>query len=258
MRESIKLGPFQWSTKGVQITCIVSATPIPPAKLSPEMEAALGAEIQQEPMSISMCQERLQEKLNLDGLSNWSPRNAATMRELVLAHHDIFALDNNELGCTSAIEHKIRINDSEPFKEWFRPIPPLLLEEVCASLWNMLDAGAICPSQSPWCNMVVLIHKKYRTLCFCIDFCCLKARTKKNSYPLPWIQEALESLVGAVHFSTMDFKSSFWQVKMAPDSQQYTTFTVGNRGSTSLPTCLLASAMLQQLYSPLCRTHWES
>ena len=35
-------------------------------------------------------------------------------------------------------------------------------------------------------------------------------------------------MAGAVHFSTMDFKSRFWQVKMAPESQQYTTFTVGN------------------------------
>ena len=37
-------------------------------------------------------------------------------------------------------------------------------------------------------------------------------------------------MVGAVHFSKMDFKSRFWQVKMALESQQYTTFTVGNLG----------------------------
>ena len=53
---------------------------------------------------------------------------------------------------------------------------------------------------------------------------------KKDSYPLPRIQEALESIAGDAHFSTMDFKSGFWQVHMAPESQQYTTFTVGNLG----------------------------
>ena len=42
--------------------------------------------------------------------------------------------------------------------------------------------------------------------------------------------EALESMAGAAHFSTMDFKSGFWQVHMAPESQQYTTFMVGNLG----------------------------
>ena len=55
----------------------------------------------------------------------------------------------NELGCTSAIEHEIHIENGEPFKEWFWHIPPPLLEEVCASLWDMLEAGVICPSQSP-------------------------------------------------------------------------------------------------------------
>ena len=46
----------------------------------------------------------------------------------------------------------------------------------------------------------------------------------------PRIQEVLESMAGAAHFSTMDFKSGFWQVRMTPESQQYTAFTVGNLG----------------------------
>ena len=40
----------------------------------------------------------------------------------------------------------------------------------------------------------------------------------------------LESLVGAWHFSCLDFKSGFWQIKMEEVSKQYTTFTVGNLG----------------------------
>ena len=136
-------------------------------------------------------QQKLLEKLNLDGLSNWTPQNVVVARDLMLSFHDVFALDGNELGCTSVVEHEIQITDSEPFKEWFRHIPPLLLEEVHASLQDMFDAGAICPSQSPWCNAVVLVRKKDGTLCFCVDFCRLNAYTKKDSYPLPWIQEVL-------------------------------------------------------------------
>ena len=47
---------------------------------------------------------------------------------------------------------------------------------------------------------------------------------------MPGIQEALESMVGSAHFLSMDFKSDFWQIKMAPGSQQYTALTVGNLG----------------------------
>ena len=181
-------------------------------------------------MLVVVRQEKLLEKLNLDGLAHWSPKNAVAARELVLAYHDIFTLESNELGCTSAIEHEICIKNSEPFKEHFWHIPPPLLEEVHTSLWDMLEAGAIHPSQSLWCNAVVLVRKKDGTLCFCVDFRCLNTWMKKDSYPLPCIQEALESMVGSVHFSSMDFKSGFWQIKMAPELQQYTAFTVGNLG----------------------------
>ena len=47
---------------------------------------------------------------------------------------------------------------------------------------------------------------------------------------MPRIQEALKSLVGAGHFSCLDLKSGFWQIKMEGASKQYTTFKVGNLG----------------------------
>ena len=97
-------------------------------------------------------------------------------------------------------------------------------------LWEMLDLGAICPSQNVWCNAVVLVQKKDGGLCFCIDFCHLNTHMKKDSYPLPRIQEVLESLVGAGHFSCLDLKHRFWQIKMDESLKQYTAFTVGHLG----------------------------
>ena len=224
--------------KGVPVARVVSASLVQPVELSPEMEATLGAESQPEPLSVTARQEKLREKLNLDGLANWSPENAVVVRELVLAYHDVFALESNELGYTSAIEHEICIKNDEPFKEWFQCIPLALLEEVRASLRDMLEAGVIHPSQSPWCNVVVLVRKKDGTLHFCVDFRRLNAHMKKDSYPLPWIQEALESMVGSAHFLSMDFKSGFWQIKMALGSQHYMAFTVGNLGFYEF-TCML-------------------
>ena len=88
----------------------------------------------------------------------------------------------------------------------------------------------IRPSNSPWCNAVVLVRKKDGSLRFCIDFRKLNSLTVKDSHPLPRICEMLESLVGAAHYSTFDMNSGFWQVPMSPESKQYTTFTLGSMG----------------------------
>ena len=151
------------------------------------------------------------------------------MHELLMEYHDIFSLDDNELGCASQVKHSIKVTNDEPFKEQFRHILPPLLEEVRTHVNDMLQAGAIGPSSSPWYNVVVLIWKKDSGLHFCIDFRKLNMRTK-DSYPLPCIQETLESLEGSRIFPSFNFKSGFWQVEMDETSKQYTAFTVGSLG----------------------------
>ena len=88
-----------------------------------------------------------------------------------------------------------------------------MVEKVRANMKEMLEVGAICPS-----------------LCFCIDFFKVNAKTKKNSYPLSHIQEAIKSLLGAGYFSHLDWKQVMWQIAMDQVLKQYTTFTVGNLG----------------------------
>ena len=82
----------------------------------------------------------------------------------------------------------------EPFKERFRCIAPPMVNEVHQHIQEMLDGGAIQPSQSAWCNAVVLVRKD-GSLRFCIDFSCLNTQTKKDAYPLPRMQETMESMV---------------------------------------------------------------
>ena len=103
-------------------------------------------------------------------------------------------------------------------KEKLRWIPPTSRGSSYAPVRN-LDSGMIHPNQSVWCNAVVLVWKKDGGLHLCIDFHHLNVHMKKDSYPLPRIQEALESLVGAGHFPCLDLKSAFWQIKMDESSK---------------------------------------
>ena len=119
--------------------------------------------------------------------------------------------------------------DDTPFEEQFRQIPPPLVGEVGSHLWEMVESGAVGPGKSAWCDAVVLVQRKDGGLWFCIDCHCLNAHMKDSS-PLPRIQEVLESLIGARHFSCLHLKSGFWWMGMEGASRQYTAFTVGNLG----------------------------
>ena len=177
-------------------------------------------------------QDLLLEKLDLSGLEVWPQEQAEKAHSLLKEYHDIFSLEKRDMGHTNTTKHKIVLKDPDtpPFKERFHRILPPQLDEVREHLKLMLDAGVIRPSNSPWCNAVVLVRKKDGSLRFCIDFRKLNSLTVKDSQLLPRICETLESLAGAAHYSTFNMNSGFWQVPMDEESKQYTAFTLGSMG----------------------------
>ena len=76
----------------------------------------------------------------------------------------------------------------------------------------------------------MLVKKKNGDLRFYIDLRKLNARTVKDAYSLPRIDETLERLKGSCIFSSLDLKSGYWQVEIEEESKQYTAFTLGLLG----------------------------
>ncbi|KAK3720968.1 hypothetical protein QZH41_006537 [Actinostola sp. cb2023] len=142
--------------------------------------------------------------------------------------HSVFSQGANDLGCTSAVKHRIKLNDNIPFKQRHRRIPPAQYEEVRQHLKDMLECGVIRKSHSPWSSPVVLVRKRDGSLRFCIDFRKLNARTVKDAYSLPRIDEALEA--GSSWYTTLDLKSGYWQIEAHEEDIQKTAFTVGPLG----------------------------
>jgi len=73
----------------------------------------------------------------------------------------------------------------------------------------------------------VLVKKKDSSIRFCVDFRKLNAITKKDSYPIPRIDDLLDHLAGNSWFSSLDLKSGYWQVRIRPEDREKTAFSIG-------------------------------
>ena len=74
-------------------------------------------------LTIRQRRGKLFDELDLSGLDSWAPEMADKAHQLLAEYHDIFYLDQAELGCTHSTEHAIKVTDDTPFKEHFRRIP---------------------------------------------------------------------------------------------------------------------------------------
>ena len=82
---------------------------------------------------------------------------------------------------------------------------------------NMLKQRVIRESSSPSFSPVLLVKKRDGTWRFCVDYRKHNAITHKDAYPLPRINETLESLCGSRFFTTMDLALGYWQVEVEED-----------------------------------------
>lgn len=135
-------------------------------------------------------------KFNLDDSpipEQWKDRIITKLRSIA----EVFAMDDLSYGDTTAVKHHIRLYDETPFKERPRPIHPSDRDAVKQHLIELLSAGIIKELQSPFASPVVLVWKKNGSIRLCIDYRKLNARTIRDAYARPNIEEAFAALSGA-------------------------------------------------------------
>ncbi|KAJ8016328.1 hypothetical protein DPEC_G00006050 [Dallia pectoralis] len=157
--------------------------------------------------------------------SGFDPGEMRSVSALLHRHASVFSTGDTDLGRTHVTRHQINTSGAKPIKIAPRRIPLHLQQEASDHVKQMLDNNIIRPSCSPWASPVVLVRKKDGTLRFCVDDRGLNDVTEKDAYPLPRIDDALDSLNQAQWFSTLDLASGYWQVEVDPIDRPKTAFS---------------------------------
>ena len=146
------------------------------------------------------------------------------MFELLKLNRHIFSSNPKGPGMVTHVEHSIDTGNAAPIKQRAYRTSKAEEQHIKKELDEMMENGIIRESSSPWSSPVVLVTKKDNSLRFCIDYRKVNNITTKDSYPLPKIQDTLDALYGAKYFSSLDFASGYWQIKVRDEDIPKTAF----------------------------------
>ena len=154
----------------------------------------------------------LQERKNLD-------KAVAVLKEF----WDLFSHDGS-FGKTHLIKHRIITEDVPPIKCRYRPLNPALEPALREQLDTWLKHDVIEPSESPWSFNILAAKKRGGALRWCIDWRRLNDITKKDSFPMPGIQDNIARLAGSTVFSGIDMAGAFHCVELQDEDKEKTAF----------------------------------
>ena len=198
----------------------------------------------------------------LDAATELTPIQRARAATLLAKHVKTFPAPGTPItGRTEAVMHDIDTGSTRPIRCNPRKLSPKKIKIQQELVDKMLEEGQIEHSVSAWSAPTVLVTKKDGTTRFCVDYRRLNNSTKKDAFPLPRIDDSLNSLSGQSWFSTLDLASGYWQVKLSEDAKPKTAFAThsGLFQFAVMPFGLCnAPATFERLMSQVMRgLHWK-
>ncbi|KAI7814030.1 hypothetical protein IRJ41_006648 [Triplophysa rosa] len=146
------------------------------------------------------------------------------LRQKLSEKGNVFSLEEWDVGLAKDVKHPIRLSDSRPFRERSRRIAPADIDDVRRHLKDLLAAGIIKESRSPYASPIVIVRKRSGAIRMCNDYRTLNSRTLADQYTTPRIDDALDCLAGSKWFSVLDLRSGYYQIAMADEDKEKTAF----------------------------------
>ncbi|KAK1646376.1 hypothetical protein QYE76_064181 [Lolium multiflorum] len=149
---------------------------------------------------------------------------APDLQSVLDEYEDVFSEPNSlpprrQWDHAIALEPGAKPTNTRPYR-----YSPLQKDEIERQVNEMLAAGIITASMSPFASPVLLVKKKDGSWRFCVDYRRLNELTIKNKFPLPVVDELLDELAGTKFFSKLDLRAGYHQIRMRPEDEAKTAF----------------------------------
>ncbi|CAB3240087.1 unnamed protein product [Arctia plantaginis] len=169
----------------------------------------IGSDFRAETMSLKLADVNV---LRTDEGAMLSGSERSTLENLLGEYSDTFDIVGEP---TPFAEHHIDTGDHPPIALPPYRLTPAKKEIMRAELDKMLAEDVIEECESAWAAPCVLVPKRNGTYRFCVDYRKLNAVTKTDAYPMPRIDELLQSTKKGCVMSSLDLRSGYWQVSTA-------------------------------------------
>ena len=157
-----------------------------------------------------------------------SPKMRAKLVQFLQENLDVFAWSHEDMPGipTEVIQHKLNVNpERKPVQQRRKAFTPERDQAIRDEVARLLTAGVIREVYYPdWLANVVLVKKANEKWRMCVDFTDLNKACSKDNFPLPRIDQLVDSTVGHKLLTFMDAFSGYNQIKMAEEDQEKTTF----------------------------------
>ena len=146
-------------------------------------------------------------------------------KKMIARHRGVFSGPGNRFGVTDLMECDLQLKPgAKPIRQCVRRLNPDMMENLRAQLDEWLEAGLVEPCNSPWATPLHPVHKKDGRIRWTMDFRMVNAALEDDCWPLPNIEDQLQSLQGCGVFSSLDAVDAYWTLKLTPRSKPITAF----------------------------------
>ena len=159
----------------------------------------------------------------MEKLNHLSQEQRGQLYDVLAEHKDVF---RETPSCTTLLHHDIDVGETKTIKQSPYRVNPRRAESVKKKLECMLELGLIDAAKSEWSSPVTLVPRPDGSQRFCIDYREVNKLTRKDSYPLPRVEECIDQVGKSKFLTKIDMLKGYWQIPLTPRAREISCFTI--------------------------------